>query len=72
MHLKLLQKESFKKAEEATGDLIGHEIANRIIKIRKIHSKTFQRQLQMCMIKKCLKKDIYLEKKGKKLLMKYD
>ena len=32
MHLKLLQKESFKKAEEATGDLIGHEIANRIIK----------------------------------------
>ena len=38
-------------------------------KFQKIHSKTIQRQLQISMIKKYLKKDIYLQKKDRKLLM---
>ena len=38
-------------------------------KILKIRNKIYQRQLQMRMIKKYLKKDIYLQKKGKILLV---
>ena len=30
MHLKLLQKEQFKKTAEATGDLVPNKIANKI------------------------------------------
>ena len=33
--LKLLQKDSFKKTAEATGDLVGDKIANRITKVSK-------------------------------------
>ena len=51
----------YQKAAEATGDLIG--------KITKIHNKIIQRQLQMRMLRKYLKKDMYLQKKDKKLLM---
>ena len=36
---------------------------------KKIYSKVIQRQLQMRMIKKYLRKDIYLQKKDKKLLI---
>ena len=32
---------------------------------QKIHNKIIQRQFKMSMIKKCLKKDIYLQKKDK-------
>ena len=35
IQLKLLQKESFKKTAEATGNLIGSKIANRITKVSK-------------------------------------
>ena len=35
MHLKLLQKELFKKKTEASGDLIGNKIADRITKVSK-------------------------------------
>ena len=35
MHIKLLQKESFKKTVEATSDLIGNEIANKITRFPK-------------------------------------
>ena len=38
-------------------------------KFQKIHDKIIQRKLQKRMIKKCLKKDIYLQKKDKKLLI---
>ena len=37
--------------------------------IQKIYNKIIQRHLQMKAIKKCLKKDIYLQKKDKKLLI---
>ena len=69
--LKLLKafKKAIQKTAEATGDLIGSKIVNRIIKVPKMHNKIIQRQLQMSMIKKHLNKDIYLQKKDKKLLM---
>ena len=35
MHLNLLPKESLKKTAEATGDLIGHKIANKIMVVLK-------------------------------------
>ena len=35
MELKPLQKESFQKTAEATGDLIGNKIANKIRKVSK-------------------------------------
>ena len=43
-----------------------------LIKLRgfeKIHNKIIQRQSKMSMIKKYFKKEIYLQKKNKKLLM---
>ena len=44
------------------------------IKLRgfqKIYNKIIQRELKMVMIKKYLKKDMYLKKKDKKLLMNW-
>ena len=35
MHLKLFQKRVIQKTAEATGDLIGNKIANRITKVAK-------------------------------------
>ena len=60
MHLKLLQKKPLKKQQK---QLVSWLVINLLIKLRgfqKIHSKIIQRQLQMSMIKKYLKKDIYL------------
>ena len=58
------QNERLKKTAEATCDLFGNKVANTITKVSKI-----QKQLKMSMIKKYLKKDIYLQKKDKKLLI---
>ena len=38
-------------------------------KFKKTHNEITQKQLQMRMIKKYLKKDIYLQKKDRKLLI---
>ena len=35
MHLKLLQKERFKKQQKATGDLIGNKTVNKISRVSK-------------------------------------
>ena len=35
MYLKVLQKEQFKKTVEATGDLIGNKIADKITRVSK-------------------------------------
>ena len=67
--LKTSSKRVIKNNAEATGHLIGKKIANKIAKVSKIRNKIIQRHLQMRMIKKYLKEDIYLKKKGKKLLM---
>ena len=57
------------KTAEATDDLVGIEIANRITKSQKVHYRLIQEQLQMNMLNKYQKKDIYLQKKYQKLLM---
>ena len=68
MHLKLVHKEY--SPAEATNDLIGNKIVDRNTKVSKIHNKIIQRKLQMSMINnEYLKKDIYLQKKDRKLLM---
>ena len=71
MRLKLIQRE-IQKTAEATGDLIGNKIANKSQRSENIHKKRIQRQLKISMINKYLKKDTYLEKKEKKLLMNLD
>ena len=67
--LKTTSKRVIQKTIEATADLTVNKIANRIQKFQNIHNKMIQRQLQMNMIKKYLRKDKYLQKKDKKLLM---
>ena len=47
-------------------------LLTKLPKFQTIHHKLIQRQLQMSMIKKYLKKDIYLQKKDKKLLMSWN
>ena len=66
MSLKLLQK---KQSAEATDDLIGNKVDSKIAKFQKIHTKINQRSLQINIIKEYLKKDMYLQKKDKKVLM---
>ena len=72
--LKTSSKRVIQKTAEATGDLIGNKIADAVATVelrrfQKIHNKIIQRQLQMRMINKYLRKDIYLQKKYRKLLM---
>ena len=58
-------------------DLIGDKIADtvaklydgRIMKFHKVRRRIIHKQLQINMMKKYLKKDIYLQKRGRKLLM---
>ena len=72
-HIKHPVTDVFKRASqratelntEATGDLIGDKIADKIRKVSNC-------KLQMSMTKKCLKKDIYFQKKDRKLLMIWD
>ena len=55
---KLLQKEQFKKTAEATGDLIGNKIADKITSISKPKEKEKKRR------------NLYsIREKGNKLLM---
>ena len=61
---KLLQKEQFKKIAEATRDLIGSKIADKIRNV----SKGLLKNYKMARWKH-QKKDTYLQKKGNKLLM---
>ena len=61
--LKTSSKRIIQRTAEATGDLNGNKIANRITKVSKNLNKIIQRQLQMSMIKKYLNKNVYLQKK---------
>ena len=68
MQLNILQKKFIQKAAEATGDLIGNKIANKITKLSKNsqqnNSETVtnehDKEIPKIKIKKYLKKDIYL------------
>ena len=66
---KTSSKSVIQKTGEAIGGLIGNKIVDKSIKITKRDSKVIQKHLQMSMIKKYLKKDIYLQKEDRKLLM---
>ena len=46
MQQRLLQKEQFKKSAEATGDLIGNKIADRITSLGKTKSKEKEKEEQ--------------------------
>ena len=67
--LKTSSKSVIQKTAEATDNLGGIEIANRITKSQKVHYRLIQEQLQMNMLKKYQKKDIYLQKIYRKSLM---
>ena len=60
--IKTTSKSAIQKAAEATGDLIGNKLLIRLQVHQKNHS-------QMKLIMKYQKKDIFLQKKDKKLLM---
>ena len=46
MQQKLLQKEQFKKKAEGNGDLIGHNIANKITSASKIFPEELDSQME--------------------------
>ena len=55
---------------EATGNFFGNKITNKIMGVLKnSQQNNSERQLQTIIIKKYLKKNIYLYKKDKKLFM---
>ena len=58
-------KRAIQKTAEATGDLIGSKIADKIASV----SKKSPKELQNDEIEAPKKKDTYLQKKGNKLLM---
>ena len=70
--LKTASKRTIQKTAAATVDLIGKKLLIKSQKFQTIHKKIIQRQLQISMIKKFLEKDIYLQKKDRKLLMFWD
>ena len=59
---KTASKRAIQNTAEANGDLISNKIADIISEIKKNskQSKIIWKYLQMSMIKKCLKKDMYL------------
>ena len=65
--IKTNSQRAIKKTAQTTGDLIGSKIVNKIIKSSKNHDKILQIQLKGK--QKHLEKDIYLQKKGRQLLI---
>ena len=63
---------SKRKIPEATGDLIGNTTVDWITKVSKTSPQDSLGQLNMSMIKKYLKKEIYLKETDRKLLMIWD
>ena len=69
--LKIPSKREIQKTSEATGDLVGNKIANKITSIKKKQQKSCKTMScnQMKLIRKYQKNDICLQKKDNKLLM---
>ena len=61
---KIASERAIQKTAEATGDLVGNKIADKITKKKQQMNHT-----QMLLAMKYQKKDIYLHKKDKELLM---
>ena len=66
---KIASKRAIQKTAEATRDLVGNTIPNKITSISKKKKKQQVNHTQMWLTMKYQKKDIYLHKKDKKLLM---
>ena len=64
---KTASKRSIQKTAEATRDLVGNKIADKITSASK--KSTMKKNSQMKLIMKYRKRDIFLQKKGNKLLM---
>ena len=67
--LKTTSKREIKKKAEATGNLIGNEIADRITKVSKNSQQNNLETVEYEHHQKYLKKDMYLQKKDRNLLM---
>ena len=68
--LKMASKRAIQKTAKAIGDLVGNKIADKITSYSKKNRQITQQSCdQMKLIMKYQKKDIYLHKKDKKLLM---
>ena len=71
--LKTSSKRVIQNTAEATGDLVGNNIANTITKVSKnsqqINSETVTNEHDKEILNKYLKKYIYIHKKGTELLM---
>ena len=61
--LKTASKKAIQKTAEASSVLIGNKIADRITKSQKLCNRIIQKQLQMSMIIKYLKKNVSLEER---------
>ena len=57
------------KIPAVTGNLMDNKWLIKLQESEKLHNRVIQKQLQTSMIKKHLKKDIYLQKKDRKLLI---
>ena len=70
--LKTASKRAIEKSAEATDDLIVNNSESLELSHRVVQRQVQMKQKKLHMIKKYLKKDIYLQKKGRKLLMIWD
>ena len=68
--LKTTSETSIQKKSETNGNLVGNKVYNKITKVRKVHYRILQRQWEVK--RKYQKKDIYLQKKDRKILMNSD
>ena len=59
--LEIISKRVIQKTAETTFNLIGNKMANRITKSQEVHSTIIQKQLQISMIKKYLKRGTCLQ-----------
>ena len=68
--IKTASKREIQKAAEATGDLTGNKIVDKITRVKTIHKTINQKQI-MTSWRTYWKKDTYLQKKDNKLLMNW-
>ena len=69
MLLKSSSKRVLQKTAEATDDLIGNKITNKIVKLSKNSQQNNLETVRNENDKKIAKKDMYLQKKGKQFLI---
>ena len=67
--IKTASKKPIQKTAEATRDLIGNKIADKITAKPSASKNHIKKYSQMKLIMKYQKRDIFLQKKGKELLM---